>query len=167
MSDQNRGELRRLIREFLSTSADDTLSVDVLTAHLLKSHRKLVEAEKLRLFRLALASIGRAVLRSPQLSQQMVFPDFPEELFMPNRILLRSSLRNGKPLWKSTTAITGAELAAKIAEMRKPRQKHRDLEALEFCMEKLASKIGKEEAEKTSRTVGEILGISKEKDEPA
>lgn len=167
MSDQNRGELRRLIKEFLAISSQDTVSIDDLTMHLLKDHGKLVEIEKLRLFRLGLASIGRAVLRSPQLSQQMVFPGFPAELTMPSRILIRSSLKNGKPLWKTPTAVTGSELAAKITELRKPIQKHKDLEALEFCMKQLISKVGKKEAEKTSRSVADILGIAKEKDKPA
>ena len=163
MSKQRRGELRRLIKEFVANDALGEVSVDDVSAFLLKYHGAVVQSEKTRLFHNSIADIARDVLRSPQLSQQLLFPGFPENLQLPARISIHSPTKGGKPIWKRPIGLTGLELTAKIAELKKPHRASKELEGLEFIMTLLISELGEIEARRTSRTVEEILEVGSQK----
>jgi hypothetical protein len=161
----HRGELRRLIKEFVALENKDEISVDDISKFLLQDHARLVELEKKRLFHNSIADIARDVLKSSQASQQLSLPGFPEDAHLPARVPVRAKTKNGKPIWKKPFTLTGEEIQHRIEELDKPRNK-RELRAMQFMMSELKQKLGENEGPRSKRSFDEVMGLA-EKRKPA
>lgn len=155
----HRGELRRLIKEFVALSDAEELSVDEISAFLFRRHGKLVEIEKARLFHNAIADVARSVLKMPQAVQQLMLPGFPDEAVLPSHVPVRSNSKNGKPVWKRPISMTGAEISARIKELKRPKHGNGELEAMKFLMSGLIEVLGEEDALTTNQTYSKVMKL--------
>jgi hypothetical protein len=161
-----KGELRRLIKEFVALEEADEISVGDISSFLIKKHSKLVEIEKVRLFHNSIADIARSVLKTPQASQQLLLPGFPEDAYLPARVPIKSKAKNGQPVWKKPIKMNGPEIQSRILELNKPVTVNRELNAMKFMMSGLKSKLGEKEGPQTQSSYAEVMGLDESKKKP-
>jgi hypothetical protein len=160
----HRGELRRLIKEFVALENADELSVDDISKFLFKDHLKLVQLEKTRLFHNAIADIARDVLKSPQASQQLMLPGFPADAHLPARVPIKSRTKDGKPIWIKPLSMSGKEIHERILELSRPARTSGALKAMRFLMDGMKSKLGAA-AKSTPKTYEEVMDLTKPDEE--
>lgn len=157
MTKITKGLLRKQIRQLLFNEIENGFANSEVVDQVIKKYPDILEPEKDRLIRAALAHIVRQVRETHLESMQLSLPGFPN---MSGFISIRLGAKNGPKTNLRLLDATEAQLDKAIEELKKPSVTSNKLAALDQIKQQL--EVHKKEHKlkpKRDATIGDILGL--------